>query len=110
MTALERALIGEVRESCRIPEIVKAVRREGYSGDQIERSALKRQLTGSIKTARPAPPYELASARGRITSAIALAGAASGLAGRQTGDRARCESGRDRPWMGHAAIPALDRG
>ena len=53
MTALERAFdlagSGQVSE---YSEIIRAIRREGYFANQITGPALKRQLTGLIKTAR----------------------------------------------------------
>jgi hypothetical protein len=53
MTALERAF--QRARSGRVsglPEIVNALRGEGYSADQIEGRALRRQLADLIKAAR----------------------------------------------------------
>lgn len=53
MTALERAFqLARSGEVSGLTEIRRALDREGYSGDQIEGPALKRQLAGLIKTAR----------------------------------------------------------
>jgi hypothetical protein len=53
MTALERAFqIAKSGEVSGLTEIVKALKREGYSPDQIEGPALKRQLANLIKAAR----------------------------------------------------------
>jgi hypothetical protein len=57
ITALERAFqLARSGKVSGLSGIVKALRREGYSGDQIEGPALKRQLTGLMKTARPGRP------------------------------------------------------
>jgi hypothetical protein len=53
MTAMERAFqLAKSGEVSGLTEIVKALRREGYSANQIEGPALKRQLTNLIKAAR----------------------------------------------------------
>ena len=53
MTALERAFqLAKSGQVSGLTEIVKALRREGYSANQIEGPALKRQLAALIKTAR----------------------------------------------------------
>lgn len=52
-TVLERAFqTAKSGEVSGLTEIVKEVRREGYSADQIEGPALKRQLAHLIKAAR----------------------------------------------------------
>ena len=56
MTALERAFqMARSGEVAALSEIVKALRREGYSANQIEGPVLRRQLTSLIKTARQHP-------------------------------------------------------
>ena len=53
MTALERAFqLARCGEVSRLPEIVKTLKREGYSASQIEGPSLKRQLANLIKAAR----------------------------------------------------------
>jgi hypothetical protein len=53
VTALERAFqLAKSGQVSGLTEIVKALRREGYSANQIEGPALKRQLAALIKTAR----------------------------------------------------------
>jgi hypothetical protein len=53
MTALERAFqLARSGEVSGLSEIVKALKGEGYSGNQIEGPALKRQLASLIKAAR----------------------------------------------------------
>jgi hypothetical protein len=53
LTALERACqLAKSGEFGGIPEIRKALNREGYSGDQVQGSTLRRQLTGLLKAAR----------------------------------------------------------
>ena len=53
MTALERAFqLAGSGEVAALPEIVGALRCEGYSGDQIEGPARRWQLTALIDTAR----------------------------------------------------------
>ena len=57
MTALERAFqLARSGQVSNIVEIKASLGREGYSKDQIEGPALRRQLTGLTKTARPGPP------------------------------------------------------
>jgi hypothetical protein len=52
MTALERAFqLARSGEVSGLPEIRKALNREGYNGNQIEGPALTRQLADLIKTA-----------------------------------------------------------
>ena len=70
MTALERAFqlarSGEVAE---FSEIVRALRGERYSIDQLQGPVLKRQLVDLIKTARAREKrQELASASLKMTS------------------------------------------
>jgi hypothetical protein len=68
MTALERAFdLARSGQVSGLSEIVAALRREGYSRDQIEGPVLRRQLTSLIKTARQYP-YELAFAIRSMTS------------------------------------------
>ena len=56
MTALERAFqLAKSGQISGLSEIVAALRREGYSRDQIEGPVLRRQLTSLIKTARQYP-------------------------------------------------------
>ena len=56
MTALERAFqLAKSGQISGLSEIVVALRREGYSRDQIEGPVLRRQLTSLIKTARQHP-------------------------------------------------------
>jgi hypothetical protein len=56
MTALERAFqLARSGQVSGLSEIVEALRREGYSRDQIEGPVLRRQLTSLIKTARQYP-------------------------------------------------------
>jgi hypothetical protein len=53
VTALERAFqLAKSGKVGGIPEIRQALNREGYSGDQLEGSTLRRQLTSLLKTAR----------------------------------------------------------
>ena len=53
MTALERAFqLARSGQVSQLKEIVSALRREGYSPDQIQGRALRRQLADLIKTAR----------------------------------------------------------
>jgi hypothetical protein len=53
VTALERAFqLARSGQVSGLGEIVKAIRREGYSPDQIQGRALRRQLADIIKTAR----------------------------------------------------------
>ena len=53
VTALERAFqLAKSGEVAGLTEIAKAVRREGYSSNQIEGPSLKRQLTNRIRAAR----------------------------------------------------------
>ena len=60
MTALQRAFqLARSGEVAALPEIVAALKGEGYSAVQIEGPSLRRQLTGLIDTAR---------ARERLTS------------------------------------------
>jgi hypothetical protein len=69
MTALERAFqLARSGQVSGLSEIVKALSREGYSGNHIEGPALRRQLAGLIKTARQGPRYEPALANRSITS------------------------------------------
>ena len=56
MTALERAFqLARSGEVSGLSEIVEALRREGYSRDQIGGPVLRRQLTSLMKTARQCP-------------------------------------------------------
>jgi hypothetical protein len=56
MTALERAFqLARSGQVSGLSEIVKALSREGYSANQIEGPALRRQLTGLIEAARGCP-------------------------------------------------------
>jgi hypothetical protein len=53
VTTLERAFqLARSGQVSGLAEIVKALRREGYSPDQIQGRALRRQLADLIKTAR----------------------------------------------------------
>ena len=65
MTTLERAFqLARSGQVSGLSEIVEALESEGYSANQIEGPALRRQLTGLIDTAR---------ARERLTSSPSLA-------------------------------------
>lgn len=56
VTALEPAFqLAKSGDVGGIPEIRKALKREGYSVDQLQGSSVKRQLAGLIKTARHYP-------------------------------------------------------
>ena len=53
MTAVERAFqLAKSGQVAEFSEIVKAIRGEGYSVDQLQGPMLKRQLVDLIKTAR----------------------------------------------------------
>jgi hypothetical protein len=53
LTTLERAFqLARSGQVSTITEIVKSLKRDGYSTDQIEGAVLKRQLTDLIKAAR----------------------------------------------------------